>query len=97
MPAGSLSGDLRGYSFELRGGDFARFVMKAGAEDLDEDVDGVSSLIAFWPAPVVFFDEKARMKCGFEVASVAFDEGETALAKQWKQGHEPGGALAKQL
>ena len=43
----------------LFGGNLAHGIVEGQAEDLDVEVDGIASEVAFGPAPVTVFDDEA--------------------------------------
>ena len=66
--------------------------MKGQAKNLDEKVDSVACQIAFRPAPVAVFDDKAGIGGQKEIARRLFDELEGALLEQRYQGCQARGA-----
>src|SRR2546423_8072034 len=73
-------------------GDLAHGIVKAQAQDLDEEVDGVAGQFALGPAPVAVFEEQAREGGQLEVACFFFDQAESSLLEQGQQGGHARGA-----
>ena len=71
--------------FDLLAGDLAHGVVEGKAQDLDEEVDGVSGQIALGPTPVTVFDEQALVGGQLEVAGLQLDELKAALLEQGNQ------------
>jgi len=66
--------------------------MEGQAENLDVEVNGVASEVAFGPAPVTVFDDEAGIGGQNKIAGLAGDELESVLLQQRHQRREPGGA-----
>ena len=67
--------DQRWFDFLLLAGDnLAHGVVKRQAEHAHEEVNGVAGQIAFGPAPVTVFDDKAGISGQGKVARLAWEE-----------------------
>ena len=64
--------------------------VEAHAEDLCEEVDGISREVAFGPSPVGVFDDKAGEGAELEHMGFALGEGEAALVQHGREGDEAG-------
>ena len=73
-------------------GNLAHGVVEGQAEDLDVEVDGIASEVAFGPAPVTVFDDEAGIGGQNKIARLACDELESVFLEQWRQGRESRGA-----
>ena len=76
----------------LRAGDLAHGVVEGQAEDLDTEVNGVAGEVALRPAPIGVLDDETGIGGQSKIARLAFDELESALLQQWKQGGQSCGA-----
>lgn len=76
----------------LYSGDAPHGIVEGEVEDLDVEVNGVASQVAFGPAPVRVFDDEAGRGGQNKIARLAFDELESALLQERNQKDEPGGA-----
>ena len=76
----------------LGAGDLAHGIVEGQAEDLDVEVNGVASEVAFGPAPVGVFDDEAGIGGQNKIAGRLGNELESALLKQRHQRCQPGGA-----
>jgi hypothetical protein len=63
--------------------DLAHRLVEAQAEHLNEEVDGVASLVARRPTPIGPFDSETRKGREDEVAGVAFEQLHAAFLQQW--------------
>jgi hypothetical protein len=59
------------------------------AKDLDVEVNGVASQIAFGPAPITVFYDQSRIGGQDKVARLAFDELESALLQERDERGQP--------
>ncbi len=91
MNSGSSALDLESYGYNLgnqrtqqvfTAGNFVK-AMEGQAEDLDVEVNGVASQIAFRPAPATVLDEETGKGGQSKIARLPWDELEASLLKQW--------------
>ena len=76
----------------LDAGDLAHGIVEGQAEDLDVEVNGVASKVAFGPAPVTVFDDEAGIGGQNKIAGLLGNELKPALLEQRHQQCQPGGA-----
>ena len=76
----------------LCAGNLAHGVVEGLAEDLDMEVDGVASEMAFWPAPVAVFYDETGISGQNKIACLACDELESALLEYRHERYQSGGA-----
>src|SRR6266542_2401595 len=76
----------------LRVGNFAHGVVKAQAQDLDEEVDGVAGQAALRPPPVAVFDGQIRIGGQLVVLRFAFEKLKAAPLQERNQRGRAGGA-----
>ncbi len=67
-------------------------VVEGEAQDLDEEVDGVTSFVPLWPAPIAVFEDQALEGTQKEVARHLFQRLQSLLLKQWTRRGQSGGA-----
>ncbi len=72
--------------------DLAHRLMKAQAEDLDKEVDGVAGLVTLGPVPVAVFDYETGEGGQKEIAPSLFEQLESALLEQRPERCQAGGA-----
>ena len=66
----------------LLAGDLAHGIVERQAENLDEEVNGISSEVALGPAPITVFEQEALVRGQFEVLGGPFDELEAPPLEQ---------------
>jgi len=76
----------------LGAGDLAHGIVEGQAEDLDMEVNGIASEVAFGPAPIGVFYDESGIGGQNKVARLAFDELESAQLQERNQRGQPGGA-----
>ncbi len=75
----------------LSAGDQAHGVVEGQAEELDTEVNGISSKVALRPTPIAVFDDKAGIGGQNEIARLLGDDLESAILKQRHEGYQSGG------
>jgi hypothetical protein len=70
----------------------AHGLVEGKAQNLDKEVDGVSSFVLLGPSPIGVFDKESFEGGQFEILGFPLDELESAFAQQGFEGGDAGGA-----